>query len=210
MPEVRSPTVRRRELGALLRALRNERGLTVEQVAERLLCSPSKVNRMETGQRGATLRDVRDLCAFYGVTDEAQVRRLMDLARGAKEHGWWKSYDLGEFSTYAGLETGATSAKYYQSTVIPGLLQTADYARAMHEVVRPELDPERIEELVKVRLMRQELLRRDPPLAVSAILDEAALHREVGGAPWLGSFILTAHRTLQDTKKFSSCWQRSH
>ncbi len=183
MPEVRSPTVRKRELGTLLRALRNERGLTVEQVAGRLLCSPSKVSRMETGQRGATLRDVRDLCQFYGVTDEAQVGRLMELARGGKEHGWWQAYDLSsEFSTYVGLETDATSTQYYQSTVIPGLLQTADYARAMHEVVRPALDPERIDQLVKVRLMRQELLKRDPPLAVSAIVDEAALHRMVGGA----------------------------
>jgi transcriptional regulator with XRE-family HTH domain len=183
VPEVRSPTVRRRELGAVLRALRQERGLTVEQVAGRLLCSPSKVSRMETGQRGATLRDVRDLCEIYGVSEETQVSRLMDLARGGKEHGWWQSYDLSEFSTYVGLEADATSTKYYQSTVIPGLLQTADYARAMHEVVRPELDPERINQLVKVRLMRQELLKRDPPLAVSAIFDEAALHRLVGGAP---------------------------
>src|SRR5262249_30221312 len=67
VPEVRSPTVRRRELGAVLRALRTERGFTVEQVAEQLLCSPSKVSRMETGQRGATLRDIRDLCDLYGV-----------------------------------------------------------------------------------------------------------------------------------------------
>jgi transcriptional regulator with XRE-family HTH domain len=181
VPEVRSPTVRRRELGVLLRTLRLERGMTVEQVAGLLLCSPSQVSRMETSQRTATLRDVRDLCGIYGVTDEAQAR-LMDLARGGREHGWWQSYDLGsEYSTYVGLEEDAVSTKYYQSTVIPGLLQTADYARAMHQVVRPEPDSERIEQLVKVRLKRQELLKRQPPLAVSAIFDEAALHRVVGG-----------------------------
>src|SRR5215469_1317170 len=73
VPEVRSPTLRRRELGALLRSLRLAQGLTVEQVAEHLLCSPSKVSRLETGQRGATLRDVRDLCRIYGVTDQAQI-----------------------------------------------------------------------------------------------------------------------------------------
>ena len=72
MPEAHSPTLRRRELGALLRALRNQKGLTVEQVAESLLCSPSKVSRMETGQGGATARDVRDLCNLYDVTDEAE------------------------------------------------------------------------------------------------------------------------------------------
>jgi transcriptional regulator with XRE-family HTH domain len=183
VPEVRSPTVRRRELGALLRALRLERGLTVEQVADRLLCSASKVSRMETGGRGVTPRDIRDLCQFYSVTDEAQAR-LLDLARGGKEQGWWQSYDLvGEVATYVGLEVEAAATKYYHSTVIPGLLQTADYARAMHKTVLPPLNPERIDELVKVRLKRQEVLERDPPLVVSAIFDEAALHRMVGGAP---------------------------
>jgi hypothetical protein len=137
---------------------------------------------METGQRGATLRDVRDLCGIYGVTDQAQADRLKDLARGGKEQGWWQSYDLDPtFSPYIGLEADATSTKYYQSTIIPGLLQTADYARAMHEAARPALDEGLINQRVKVRLMRQELLKRDPPLVVSAIFDEAALHRVVGG-----------------------------
>src|ERR1700761_4286980 len=98
VPEARtstgSPTVRRRELGALLRALRNERGLTVDQVATELLCSPSKVSRMETGQRGATRRDIRDLCDLYGVTDAAERDRLMTLAREGKQQGWWQSFSL--------------------------------------------------------------------------------------------------------------------
>ena len=102
-------------------------------------------------------------------------------ASEGKQPGWWQSYDLGEFSSNVDLEEEATMTKYYQSTVIPGLLQTANYAHAMHEAVRPKLDPERVDELVKVRLSRQELLKRDPPLSVSAILDEAALHRVVGG-----------------------------
>src|SRR5580698_6876958 len=89
VPEARSstgsPTVRRRELGTLLRALRNERGLTVDQVATRLLCSSSKVSRMETGQRGATLRDIRDLCEIYRLTDASQVDYLMGLVREAKQ-----------------------------------------------------------------------------------------------------------------------------
>src|SRR6201996_54752 len=103
LPEVRgstggSPTVRRRELGTLLRALRNERGLTVDQVATSLLCSPSKVSRMETGQRGATLRDIRDLCQLYGVTD-ALRDRMSRLAAEGKQPGWWQSYEL-DFATY--------------------------------------------------------------------------------------------------------------
>lgn len=183
VPEVRSPTLRRRELGAFLRARRQELGLTVDQVAERLLCSPSKVSRMETGQRGATLRDIRDLCDLYGVVDAAERERLANLARQGKQQGWWQSYDLEYFSTYVGLEADAISIKYYQSSVMPGLLQTATYARAVHEVVvQPKLSPERIDELVKVRLTRQNVLDRDPPLVISAIIDEAALHRVVGGA----------------------------
>src|SRR6266852_4374594 len=126
VPEVRSPTVRRRELGALLRKLRLENGLTVEQAAERLLFSMSKLSRIETGHGVATLRDVRDLCDLYGVTDEAERDRMMNLAREGKQQAWWQSYDL-DFGTYVGLEADATAIQRYQSIVIPGLLQTADY-----------------------------------------------------------------------------------
>jgi transcriptional regulator with XRE-family HTH domain len=180
VPEVRSPTLRRRELGALLRSLRNAQGLTVEQVAERLLCSPSKVSRMETGQRGATLRDVRDLCEIYGVTDENRIAHLMDLARESKQQGWWQPYDL-DFATYVGLEEAAITLSYYQSSIVPGILQTRGYARAMHESGWQEYPPGRIDEHVDVRMRRQRLLTRDPPLRVAVVLDEAVLHREVGG-----------------------------
>jgi transcriptional regulator with XRE-family HTH domain len=180
VPEVRSPTLRRRELGALLRALRNDRGLTVEQVAERLLCSPSKVSRMETGQRGATLRDVRDLCEIYGVTGESRIAHLMDLAREGKQQGWWQSYDL-DYATYVGLEEAAVALSYFQSSIVPGILQTRGYARAIHEGGFQEYEPGRIDEHVAVRTRRQRLLNRDPPLHVAVVLDEAVLHREVGG-----------------------------
>lgn len=186
MPEVRSPTVRRRELGALLRALRTERGLTVEQVAERLLCSPSKVSRMETGHGIATPRDIRDLCNLYDVTGEAERDRMTRLALEGKEQGWWESYDL-DFDTYVGLETEATGLKYYQSTIVPGLLQTADYARAMLDVYIPKLTPDRIDELLEVKLTRQRILRRELPLRLWAVFDEAALHRVVGGREVMGA-----------------------
>jgi transcriptional regulator with XRE-family HTH domain len=180
MAEVRSPTVRRRELGALLRGLRTEQGLTVEHVAERLLCSTSKVSRMETGQRGATLRDVRDLCEIYGVTDENRVAYLMELAREGKQQGWWQSYDL-DYATYVGLEEAAVALSYYQSSIVPGILQTRGYARATHVGGWQEYPPGRIDEHVDVRIRRQRLLTRDPPLQVTVVLDEAVLHREVGG-----------------------------
>lgn len=188
VPEVRSPTLRRRELGARLRALRLERGLTVEQVAERLLCSTSKVSRMETGQRGATLRDVRDLCGIYGVTDPAQVEYLMELVREGRQQGWWQSYELDYFATYVGLEQAASSLFYYQSTIVPGLLQTADYAQAMYEASLPsEFTPERVSEHIDVRLRRQQVLTRDPPLRLWAVFDEAVLHRVVGGPAVMGA-----------------------
>jgi transcriptional regulator with XRE-family HTH domain len=180
VPEARSPTVRRRELGALLRALRNENGLTVEQVAERLMCSASKVSRMETGRGVATPRDIRDLCEIYDVTDEVDRDRMMRLAHESKQQGWWHSHDL-DFGTYVGLEEAAVATRFYHSTIIPGVLQTADYARAVHEAVVPELAPERIDELVEVRMTRQRRLTRDNPPRFTAVLDEAALHRIVGG-----------------------------
>ena len=181
VPEVRSPTVRRRELGALLRKLRTEQGLTDEQAAERLMVSMSKLSRMETGHGIATPRDIRDLCDLYDVTDQAEREHMMQLAREGKQTGWWQGYDL-PYGTYVGLEADAVATKYYQSTIIPGLLQTADYARAIHEVVVPRLAPTRIDELVEVRMTRQRRLTEDPLLNVWAVIDEAALRRVVGGS----------------------------
>lgn len=185
MPEARrspgSPTVRRRELGAMLRALRTGRGLTVEQVAAELLCSPSKVSRMETGQRAVTPRDIRDLCDLYGVTEAADRERLMTLAREGKQPGWWQSYDL-DYATYVGLEQAAISMKVFHSAVVPGLLQTAGYTRALHQAGMPPLEPEIIEQRVQERLIRQQqvLNQADPP-TIEIVMDEAVLHRPVGG-----------------------------
>jgi transcriptional regulator with XRE-family HTH domain len=179
--EVRSPTVRRRELGEQLRMLRNEQGLTVEQVAERLLCSPSKISRMETGQRNATLRDVRDLCVLYGITQQADRDRLMTLAREARQQGWWQSYDLS-YKTYAGLEFEATAIDDFQSSVVPGLLQTPEYARAGHLGTFPVLGPDEIERQIEAKLTRQEILTRtERPPEFRTVLDEAVLHRLTGG-----------------------------
>jgi transcriptional regulator with XRE-family HTH domain len=189
VPEVRrpqaSPTLRRRELGTLLRSLRVNRELTVDQVAAELLCSPSKVSRMETGQRGASPRDVRDLCELYGVTDQAERTRLMKLATEGKQQGWWQSYDLDYFGTYVGLEEAATAMRQFQSTIVPGLLQTPDYARGVAEVL--DVTSARVDELVEVKLRRQSLLAKQPPVPLSVILDEAVLHRMVGGVAAMGA-----------------------
>jgi transcriptional regulator with XRE-family HTH domain len=180
VPEVRSPTVRRRELGALLRALRNQKGLTVEQAADQLLCSPSKVSRMETGHGAATPRDIRDLCNLYGVTHEAERDRLMKLAAEGKRQGWWHSYDL-TYETYVGLEAEAVSIGEFKSATVPGLLQTPAYARAGHLGTMPRLGADQIEMQIEAKLTRQLILTRDSPPHFAAVLDEAVLHRMVGG-----------------------------
>ena len=180
--ETRSPAVRRRELGALLRALRTERRLTIEQVADELLCSPSKVSRLETGQRGASPRDIRDLSELYEI-DPAQREHLAELAKEGKSHGWWQSYDL-PYATYVGLEAEAVSICDFEPGAVPGLLQTVDYARAIHEGALPRLSPETIDQRLEVRRNRQAILTRAEPPAPQfrAIIDEAVLHRIVGGA----------------------------
>ena len=200
-----SPTVRRRELGALLRRLRKDKDLTVDQVTTYLECSASKISRIETGQRGATPRDVRDLCDLYGVTDQAERERLMGLAREGKQQGWWQSYDL-PFATpmYVGLEAEAVRIKDYDSAVIPGLLQSADYLRALHDDPLPEptdreLTPELVERRVEARLIRQQLLtrRQPPPLEFWAIMDEAALHRLIGGPAVMGAQLKRVVEAMQ-------------
>ncbi len=185
MPDERrpsgSPTVRRRELGAMLRILRNERGLTVDQVAGDLLCSPSKVSRMETGQRGATLRDIRDLCDLYRVTDPVERERLMSLAQEGRQQGWWQSYSL-KHRTYVGLEQEAQALTIFQSAVVPGLFQVADYTRAIHRVGSPPFAEEEIEERVDERGKRQHILTEAGSPRVEVLLDEAVLRRQVGSA----------------------------
>jgi transcriptional regulator with XRE-family HTH domain len=177
--ETRSPTVRRRELGALLRALRVDAGLTVEQVADRLLCSPSKVSRMETGQRGASARDVRDLCEIYGIQDPARRDHLATLAREGRGSAWWQPFDL-PYATYVGLEAEAVSISEFGLGVVPGLLQTPAYARALHESAVPKISQRVVEQRIEVRHTRQKLLSGDAPPQLAAVIDEAVLHRVVG------------------------------
>lgn len=172
------PLICRRELGRLMRALRASQGMTIDQVATKLLVSPSKVSRIETGFRSVPLRDVRDLCDLYRVTG-SQRDYLLELAREGRRQGWWQSYDL-PFAPYVGLEAGATSISIYHATVVPGLLQTADYARAIAERANPLGGPDRIEQTVGARLRRQRLLTQDNPPWLHVIIDQAVLSRIVG------------------------------
>jgi transcriptional regulator with XRE-family HTH domain len=177
-----NPTLRRRQLGSLLRQLRTERGLSIDEVTDRAMFSATKLSRLETGRVGASPRDIRDLCIVYGITDPAERDRLMTLAREGKQRAWWQQFDL-PYGTYVGLEAEAASISQYESDIVPGLLQVEDYARAILEAGDPPLDTPAIEGRIKARIRRQALLDRDdaPLRHFHCIVDEGALRRPIGG-----------------------------
>jgi transcriptional regulator with XRE-family HTH domain len=175
-----SPTLRRRQLGQELRRLREAAGTTIDQVAERLNCSASKISRIETGQSGVSSREVRDILAAYQV-EGAQAESLVEMAREAKQRGWWQLYGTILTSAYVGLEAAAAELRSFEPLVVPGLLQTEEYARAMVLAGWPNMSTEEVEQRIRVRMKRQSLLFQDDPLQLSIILDEAALRRPVGG-----------------------------
>ncbi|MFI9121463.1 helix-turn-helix domain-containing protein [Streptomyces bikiniensis] len=176
-----NPTVRRRRLGQELRKLREAKNMTAEQVAERLLVSQSKISRLENGRRSISQRDVRDLCGVYEVEDERMVDSLMQMAKDSRQQGWWHAFGDIPYSVYIGLETDAESLRMYEPQIIPGLLQTHEYAEAVIAGALPESTPADIEKRVQVRTRRQERIRdEERPLRLWAVIDEGALHRIVG------------------------------
>ncbi|MGW4818380.1 helix-turn-helix domain-containing protein [Streptomyces sp. NPDC004227] len=176
-----NPTVRRRRLGQELRKLRELKGMTAEEVAERLLVSQSKISRLENGRRSISQRDVRDLCGVYEVEDQRMVESLMEMARDSRQQGWWHAFGDIPYSVYIGLETDAASLRVYESLIVPGLLQTRDYAQAVIEGMWPEATTSEIDKRIQIRLKRQDRLT-DPinPLRFWAVIDEALLRRVVG------------------------------
>lgn len=175
-----SPTARQRELGARLRGFRMDRGLTVEQVAGELLCSATKISRLETGARRPSLRDVRDLCALYDL-DETTSAELMSLARGAREQGWWSKYEDLNLDPYIGLEQEAAAITCYSMSSVPGLLQTPGYADGIIKTIAPKMEAHIAGERVEVRMRRQQVLERANRPRYDVLLDEAVMHRDVGG-----------------------------
>ncbi|GGV69225.1 MULTISPECIES: helix-turn-helix domain-containing protein [Streptomyces] len=177
-----NPTVRRRRLGQELRRLRELKGMTAEEVAERLLVSQSKISRLENGRRSISQRDVRDLCGVYEVEDQRVVESLMQMAKDSRQQGWWHSFGDIPYSVYIGLETDAASLRVYDPQVVPGLLQTRAYAQALITGALPETAPADIDKRVQVRMRRQERISAtENPLRLWTVLDEAALRRVVGG-----------------------------
>lgn len=181
-----SPSIRRRRLAAELRKLRDETGLSINDVAGKLGWQASRISRIETRQLGITAPDLRRLLDVYGAEDEEYRARLLEMARQAGERGWWQSYpralvpvDLGDLIS---VEAEAAAIRSYQPEAVPGLLQTPDYARAVIRagggVTAAEAD-----RLVELRLERQRVLDRadPPPPRLNIVLNEAVLRRRVGG-----------------------------
>jgi transcriptional regulator with XRE-family HTH domain len=184
MAAQQSPTVRRRRLALELRRLREAAHLTCEEVAEHLECSASKISRVETGRVSVSPRDVRDMLEIYGVSGQERDS-LVQLARDSRQKGWWHAYSdtiNPQFATYVGLESAASEIRVYEVSLIPSLLQTEDYARAIITSGIMNGTGEEMERSVALRMARQPALTRDddPPL-LWAVLDEAALRRRVGG-----------------------------
>ncbi len=172
------PLVRRRQLGAALRRHRLDTGMSVRDVADRLLLSSSKISRIESAQRNISARDVRDLMDLYNITDPGIRNALMRLVEESRESAWWAQYDLDAgYERLIGLEGAAAIVFDFQIAIVPGLLQTAAYATAMTRAWSD--DPGFIKNAVDVRMARQRILTQGATFEF--VIDEAALRRSVGG-----------------------------
>ncbi|GAB3723343.1 helix-turn-helix transcriptional regulator [Amycolatopsis oliviviridis] len=181
MTRGQGPTVRRRRLASELRRLREAADLTIDEVSEKLECSASKVSRIETGHVGVTPRDARDMLELYGIAGDEQ-EALVQLAREARKRGWWHAYNEVFTGTFVGLEADASSLRAFQALLVPGLLQTERYAKAVIRAMRPDAEDAEIRRRVAARMARQELLTDPSPPEYWAVMDEAILHRTVDGA----------------------------
>lgn len=182
----RSPTLRRRRLSAELRRLREEAGLTAAEVCKQCGWATGTLTKWERRDwQRPSLQNIRALIELYGVTDDAKKAELEMLAVEGKERaGWWHQYRAWMdpvHSEYVGLEFGAAELDAFNAAIVPGLLQTDAYAHAIVEAGPDELAADEIERQVAIRAERQKILTGKDPLRLWAVLDEAALRRQVGG-----------------------------
>jgi DNA-binding XRE family transcriptional regulator len=181
---VDAPTGRRMLVGAKLRRLRTEIGLSREEAAQAIRASEWKIHRLENGQVGFKERDLVDLLKRYEVTDPDKVDELLTLAREANTPGWWQHYgDVlpAWFRIYVDLESAASLIRTYQGQFVPSLLQTDDYIRAVVRGAHLGESGEEVGRWVRLEMARQTLLTREQPPRLWAVVDEAALWRPVGG-----------------------------
>jgi transcriptional regulator with XRE-family HTH domain len=182
MSVMESPTFVRFQLGAQLKRVREEAGATTEHAAEIIEVSPSTMRRIEQGRVGIKGPALNALLNDYGVTDAELRETLLTMARTGKQRGWWAKYgDLPPtYRQYIGLESAAEEIQNFETIVVPGLLQTEEYARAVVSGEATQPAPEAVEERVAVRMQRQKLIT-EGSLRMVAVLDEAVLHRQIGG-----------------------------
>lgn len=185
MPEPASPTVRRRRLAAELRRLRERAEMTGDQVAKRLKWSASKLSRIENAHTTPRAVEIRKLLALYDV-EGSYADDLLALAREAAGKGWWETFSSTlppEYAALIGMEAEAQSALSWEPLIVPGLLQTGDYAREVTNGYLERIDPvppSETQRRVEARLARQQVLIRDNPLRLSAVLDQSVLQRRFG------------------------------
>jgi transcriptional regulator with XRE-family HTH domain len=185
VPEPASPTVRRRRLAAELRRLRERAGLTGDDVAKRVKWSASKISRIETSQTAPSVPDMRKLLTLYDI-EGRYAEELLALAKEAAGKGWWETYSPTlppEYAGLIGMEAEAKSALSWAAQIVPGLFQTEDYAREVTNGYLERIDPVPPSETrrrVEVRLARQQVLTRDNPLNLRAVLDQSVLYRRFG------------------------------
>ena len=196
MVETTGSTVPRRQLGRYLRDLRGKQRITVKAAAAALEWSETKLWRVENGHSSLRSHDVELMCRIYGAPPD-MTEALMGLAKETKAKGWWHAYGdvIPEgFDVYIGLEEAASQISWYEAELVPGLLQTEQYARSVIKDDNPGVDDEEIDRRVQLRLARQALVRRrTAPLSLHVALNEAILRRPVGGpdvmAAQLGSLV---------------------
>lgn len=186
MASVPGPVVPRKRLAEELRRLRDEAGLTLESVAAQLMVSTSKLSRLENAQGSPQGRDVRDLIKLYGIEGTTLAELLMRWVRAARKQGWWNDYPqsiVGGLDAHLAYETEAEVERVYTIPVLPVLLQTVDYTRALCGSMEPWRTGDEVEQLIEIRLRRQAALeQRDdlPPLRLIAVTHEASVHQLVG------------------------------
>ena len=192
MPPRQSPTVKRRRLALTLRLLREQAGLSASEAARRVDHDQSWLSRIETAEVRPHPNDVRALLNVYGVGHD-QAEAVIAVARQAKQRGWWQRYSdvLPEwFATYVGMESEASVIRTYQCQMIPGLMQTEEYARAAFRGAPVPMRDEEVERQVSLRMDRQAILDSDTPPMLRVVLDEGAVHRIVGGKATVRAQIL--------------------
>lgn len=182
MPRASGPTIARWQLGRQLKAAREAAKITQINIADVLGCSESKIYKLEAGDVGVNRGDLIVMLDRYGITDEQRRATIFDLQKQGKQRGWWARYGQLpiNYSMYVGLEGAAVEVRNFELAVVPGLLQTEEYATAITSAAWPGQEEE-VRRRVELRMARQACLTEDPPLKFWAIVDEGVLHRRSGG-----------------------------